>query len=251
MAPSNQPNSLENQTNSSPNRTLSIALWVFSAIYIYILLLSPSQQLLPGEPIWDIQPETFTEIVNESLNFFFLLPFLNAVGIHYMESPVVHPSLEALFNFAEAWIFMFLPLLLADRRGQPMAKIIIWSLAMFLTNTFLAPYMAALTMSEPAEENDMAFPKTRGSKGWLAKIFGVTGLIIGIISIAWAVMGRPEFGTVAERGQFFIQSLMSDRLTVAFCVDVILFGIFQAMLIGNIEPPDSNKRWLRFFRFGV
>lgn len=242
MTPSNQPNPLENQKNFSPNRTLSIALWIFSAIYIYILLLSPSQQLLPGEPIWDIQPETFTEIVNESLNFFFLLPFLNAVGIHYMEAPVVHPSLEALFNFAEAWIFMFLPLLLVDRRGQAISKIIIWSLAMFLTNTFLAPYMAALTMSEPAAENPI-------KKGWLAKIFGFTGLIMGIVSVVWMGIGRPEFGSLAERGQFFIQSLMSDRLTVAFCVDVILFGIFQAMLIGNIEPPESNKRWLRFFPF--
>ena len=237
MAQSNQ-----TKLTETPNRSFSILLWLFSAIYIYILLLSPSQQLLPGEPIWDIQPETFTEIINESINFFFILPFLNALGIHYMEAPVVHPSLEALFNFAEAWIFMFLPLLLADPRGRSMPKIIIWSLAMFLTNTFLAPYMAALTMSSPDEENQI-------KKGLLARIFGWTGLIIGIIALIWTAIGRPEFGNLAERSQFFIQSFMSDRLTIAFCIDIILFGIFQAMLMGNIEPPGSGKRWLRFFPF--
>lgn len=234
--------STQQKTAKTPNHYLSIGIWIFSAIYIYLLLLSPSEQLLPGEPIWDIQPETFTEIVNESINFFFILPFLNALGIHYMEAPVVHPSLEALFNFAEAWIFMFLPMLLADPRSSVMPKIIIWSLAMFLTNTFLAPYMAALTMSQPEEENQI-------KKGLLARIFGWTGLVIGFVSIIWTVIGRPEFGNFAERGKFFIQSFMSDRLTVAFCIDIILFGLFQAMLIGNIEPPGSNKRWLRFFPF--
>ncbi|KOR35762.1 MULTISPECIES: hypothetical protein [Planktothricoides] len=237
MTQSNQP-----KPTATANRSLAIALWIFSAIYIYLLLLSPSQQLLPGEPIWDIQPETFTEIVNESINFFFILPFLNALGIHYMEAPVVHPSLEALFNFAEAWIFMFLPLLLADPRGQVMPKIIIWSLAMFLTNTFLAPYMAALTMSKPTPETPM-------KKGLLARIFGWTGLIIGMISLIWTGFGRPEFGDLTARCQFFIHSLMIDRLTIAFCIDIILFGIFQAMLIGNIEPPGSGKRWLRFLPF--
>ena len=123
-------------------RLISAFFGLLSVIYIYILLLSPPQQLLPGEPIWAVEPETLKEIVNESINFFFILPLLNAVGIESMQAPIVHPWIESLFNFAEGWIFMFLPLLLLDSKGRELPKIIIWSLAMFLTNTLLLHYMA-------------------------------------------------------------------------------------------------------------
>lgn len=33
-----------------------------------------------GEPAWDIQPETVTEVADLSLNFFFILPLLNQGG---------------------------------------------------------------------------------------------------------------------------------------------------------------------------
>ena len=224
-------------------RLISILLWLLSATYVYILLLSPSEQLLPDGPIWAVEPETIKEVIEESINFFFILPIFNAVGIKYMEAPTIHPWLESLFNFAEAWIFMFLPLLLVDRRGGELPKILIWSMAMFLTNTFLLPYMAwRSSATELSTEEQM-------SKGLLAKIFGIVGLIIGTIAIAWGIFARPEFGDIATRAEFFVQNFQSDRLTIAFCVDVILFAIFQAVLIGDIEPPESGKRWLRFVPF--
>lgn len=236
MTQSNPPK----QQNPNP---IAIFLWLLSAIYIYILLLSPHNQPLPNGPIWAVEPETIKEVINESINFFFILPIFNAIGIKYMEAPTIHPWLESLFNFAEAWIFMFLPLLLADRRGGEFPKILIWSMAMFLTNTFLLPYMAwRTTATELPEDEQMG-------KGLLAKIFGGVGLIIGIIAIFWAIFARPEFGDIAARAAFFVQNFQSDRLTIAFCVDVIFFAIFQAVLIGNIEPPDSGKRWLRFVPF--
>ncbi|MEB3280272.1 MAG: hypothetical protein VKK42_15265 [Lyngbya sp.] len=222
---------------------ISALFWLLSAIYIYILLLSPPQQLLPGEPIWAVQPETLKEIVNESINFFFILPFLNAVGIEYMEAPIVHPWIESLFNFAEAWIFMFLPLLLLDSKGREFPKIIIWSLAMFLTNTFLLPYMAWWFTVPDGETED------KPTKGLLSKIFGFIGLIIGTTSMVWAVVGRPEFGDIAARSEFFVQNFLSNRVTIAFCVDVVLFYIFQIILMGSLEPVGSQKRRLRFVPF--
>ncbi|MGD1805118.1 hypothetical protein ACP6PL_06710 [Dapis sp. BLCC M126] len=228
------------QQNSRP---IAIFLWLLSAIYIYILLLSPHDQPLPNGPIWAVETETIKEVINQSINFFFILPIFNAVGIKYMEAPTIHPWLESLFNFAEAWIFMFLPLLLVDRRGGELPKILIWSMAMFLTNTFLLPYMAwRSTATELPTEEQM-------SKGLMAKIFGVIGLIIGSIAIVWGIVARPEFGDIAARAEFFVQNFQSDRLTIAFCVDVILFTIFQVVLIGDIEPPESGKRWLRFIPF--
>lgn len=44
---------------------LSTLLWILSVVYIYVLLLSPSGQILPGEPIWAIQPQTLQELWNE------------------------------------------------------------------------------------------------------------------------------------------------------------------------------------------
>jgi hypothetical protein len=221
---------------------ISALLWILSAAYIYLLLLSPPGQILPAEPIWAVQPETLQELWNESVNFFFVLPILNLMGIQSVIAPTVHPWIEAQFNFAEAWIFMFLPLLLADKRTKGFPKVLIWGLAMFLTNTFLCPYMAIRAIKPKAVTEEP-------NKGLLARVFGVIGIIIGGIAIIWGIAARPEFGDLAARYEYFIDDLLNDRVTVAFCVDLLLFTIFQAVLLGEIEPPKSGKRWLRFIPF--
>ncbi|QYX31951.1 hypothetical protein [Sphaerospermopsis torques-reginae] len=231
------------QVLQSKQPKVSALLWTLSAAYIYILLLSPPGQILPGEPIWAIQPQTLQELWNESINFFFILPVLNAVGIQSLLAPSVHPWIEAQFNFAEAWILMFLPLLLADQRSQGCPKVLIWGLAMFLTNTFLCPYMA-VRAAKPQE-----VPQEKPSKGLIARVFGVIGIIIGGIALIWGTIARPEFGDLTARYQYFIDDLIHDRVTIAFCVDLLLFTVFQAVLIGEIEPPESGKRWLRFIPF--
>jgi hypothetical protein len=235
MAISNQP-----QQQPQYQRLMSWLLWLISAAYIYVLLLSPPQQILPGEPIWAIQPQTLQELWNESVNFFFILPILNVIGIKAIPDAIAHPWLESLFNLAIAWMFMFLPLLLADPRGHGLPKLLIWGLGMFLTNTFLCPYMA-IRATKPAIAVD--------NKKLLAQVFGWIGLIIGIIALIWSVIARPEFGDLRARGQYFVQSLVSDRMTIAFCVDLVFFTVFQAVLMGDIEPPGSRKRWLRFVPF--
>ncbi|QLE58806.1 hypothetical protein [Nostoc sp. TCL26-01] len=238
MTPSHKPNSRPNE-----QRLISQLLWLLSALYIYILLLSPPGQLLPGEPVWAIQPQTLQEIWHESLNFFFILPILNAVGVANIPIVIVHPWLESLFNLAEAWMLMFLPLMLADSRGEKLPKFLIWGLAMFLTNTFLIPYMAVRAI------NPLVWEKESPQKNLLARILGCVGLIVGTMAIFWLFFGRSEVGSLAERYNYFLARLMSDRLTIAFCVDLILFAIFQAVIIGEIEPIGSRKRWLRFIPF--
>ena len=219
---------------------LAVIFWFIAIAYIYILLLSPPGQLIPGEPAWAIKPETIEEIGNESLNFFLILPLLNLLGIHYLEAPTVHPVLEALFNFAEAWIFMFLPLLLVDIRSNHLPKILIWSLAMFGTNAVLTPYMA-LRYGAPIPP-----PMAEKRKGLLARVFGWTGLIVGIVALVWGVIGRPEFGDLAERMNYFGEQLTTNRVTLAFCVDLVLFSLFQALLLGAV---NSRIGWLRFVPF--
>ena len=235
--------SMSDQANRKSQPLISVLLWGIAAAYIYILLLSPPGQIVPGEPVWAIKPETIREIIDESLNFFLVLPLLNLSGIHYLEAPVVHPSLEALFNFAEAWIFMFLPLLLADRRTSNLPKVPIWCMTMFLTNAILTPYMALrYSLPVPPEKDEF-------QKDWLGIIFGWIGLTVGIIALVWGFIGRPEFGDLAQRLQYFGLQLMTNRVALAFCVDLLLLGIFQAVLLGAVIPEDKKMRWLRFVPF--
>lgn len=222
----------------------SILLWVLALVYVYVLLLSPPGQLLPGEPVWAIKPETIQEILNESINFFFVLPILNLLGFHYIQAPVVHPLQEALFNFAEAWMLMFLPVMLEDEKARGLPKVLIWGLAMFLTNTFLIPYMALRENNTTVEGQDNKINTTL-----INRVFGWTGLIVGAVSIIWCFLGRPEFGNLNQRVLYFMQQALPERLTIAFCVDLVLFAIFQFILLGNIESVESNKRWLRFVPF--
>ena len=220
---------------------VALFLWLLAGTYLYILLLSPPGQIVPGYPAWAIPPDTLKEVLGESINFFFILPIANAVGIKLMEAPEIHPVSQGFFNFAEAWIFMFLPLILADRRGDKLPKIPIWGMAMFLTNVFLTPYMA-LRAAQPIPETE-----ANKQKDILARVFGWIGLIVGIISIWWfCFAGGPDFGNLATRMQYFVTQLSSDRVTIAFSIDLILFYIFQIVLMGSVVEKMS---WLRFVPF--
>ncbi|MBE9080260.1 nuclear transport factor 2 family protein [Romeria aff. gracilis LEGE 07310] len=228
------------QERSESRSWLSISFWLLTAIYVYVLLLSPPGQLLPGAPIWAIRPETLREILNESLNFFFVLPILDWLGL--ASAPEVHPTSQAFFNFAEAWIFMFLPLLLCDRRGRRLPKVAIWGAAMFLTNVFLMPYMA-LRQNAPTP-----LPEPP-QKGPLARTFGWTGIAVGAIAILWFLTAQPEAGELSQRLQYFIEQVQTDRVTIAFCVDLVLFGLFQAVLMGAVIPSGRQLRGLRLIPF--
>ncbi|MEM9218072.1 MAG: nuclear transport factor 2 family protein [Cyanobacteria bacterium P01_F01_bin.150] len=228
---------------SPPSPLLPLLFWAIALTYTYVLLLSPSNQLLPGDPAWAIQPETLQEVLDESLNFFLILPIVNYLGITFMQAPVVHPATEGFFNLAEAWAFMFLPLLLLDQRGRSLPRIPIWGMAMFLTNVFLTPYMAL--RSKQSRE----VPAQSPEKTLLARVFGWTGLVVGTGAIAWFCLARPEFGGLFDRYQYFLGQLTTNRVTIAFCVDLVLFYIFQILLMGAIEAKNGAGRSLRFIPF--
>ena len=229
----------DDSRRSRPVNLVSVGLIGCTVLYVGLLLFSPDW-MLPGEPVWAIQAETLREIIDESINFFFVLPLLNRAGFSGMIAPNVHPLMQAFFNFAEAWIFMFLPLLLLDPRGGTLPRTLIWILAMFLTNVFLMPYMAARLFQPPAP--------SEGSKTPLLKSFGLVGLIVGTGAIAWPFWMQPESGTFAEQGVYFLSQVSTNRVTLAFCIDLILFYIFQVWLMGAIMPSKA-LRPLRFVPF--
>ena len=236
--------SAEAEASSAQRKKLvSSILWILVVLYVAILLLSPPEQLLPKEPIWAVKSETISEIAKESLNFFFVLPILSFLTAPFLTipAPVVHPASEAFFNFAEAWILMFLPLMLLDHKGQNLPRVALWSAAMFLTNVFLIPYMAH-RLGQPVSSEA---PK----KGRLARAFGLIGLLVGTGAIAWFCFARPEFGGLAERWNYFVRKVGSDRVTIAFCVDLALFWLFQFWLMGSVIENQNQQRFLRFIPF--
>ncbi len=239
--PDKSPNSFSSSVSS--NNLIFALLWVFYVIYTYLLLFSPPNQVVPGFPVWAIQPEMIAEVVNESLNFFFILPFLNTFGLGGIESPTVPPVLEAIFNFAEAWIFMFLPLLLADVRGRNLPRILLWSCAMFLTNVFLIPYMIIRLKMSPTKGIFHQPPV------WLSRSFGWISLIVGITAIIWGFIGHPQWGDLGTRLDYLIDQLTSNRVTIAFTVDLYLFWLFQFILLSDVIPKNKPLKWLRFIPF--
>mmetsp|Transcript_5863 Transcript_5863/g.19979 ORF Transcript_5863/g.19979 Transcript_5863/m.19979 type:complete len:200 (+) Transcript_5863:413-1012(+) len=103
------------------------------AFYWYWIMLGTSA---PGEPAWNTSPETAQELLDESINYFYLNIFLHYVGGDAFPSPVCHPVSEGLFNFVNAWSLMFGPLMARDEGGRRngLNGTALWLAANFLTN---------------------------------------------------------------------------------------------------------------------
>lgn len=258
----------EAETRGDDEDPYSVArktVWSAYGAYIVWLFLLP---YAPGDPVWDIKWETIQLLLDLSQNFFFILPGLNALGIHFMEAPILHPTSECLFNFVNAWGLLFGPLLASDKRQKNFGGSIglIWTSQMFLTNVFLIPYMALRLQplkkkTEKFDENSTSFLTSlnnsfcRGLSNNSIK-FGIIGITVGIISIFWAFFGRPEngFGDISDRWQFFLNYVSEDRAAYAFFIDLVFYSVFQAWIIGdNLKykdtVEDSRKKFLETVRF--
>lgn len=236
----------ESNEDSNLRKVIQALLWVAEGVYILWLFLLP---YAPGDPVWAISSDTINSLVGLSLNFFFILPFMNAVGISLIDAPVLHPMSEGLFNFVIGWTFMFAPLLFTDRKRDRYAGSldVLWGFQMFLTNTFLIPYMA-IRLNEP----DVKSSSTRSSRLGLvmtngAPIVGLIGGAICLISVLWAIYGRMDgnFGNLSDRWNFLLSYLGSERLAYAFIWDICLYMIFQPWLIGeNLQNVQKSKAGL-------
>jgi len=221
---------------------LQAALWGAEAAYILWLFLLP---YAPGDPVWAISQATISDLIGLSLNFFFILPLLNSAGVHLMESPVLHPMAEGLFNIVIAWTLLFAPLLFTDsRRDRYKGSLdVLWGCQMFLTNTFLIPYMAIRLNDLGADQS----PPPRSQLGSVmvkgAQVVGAVGGAVCILSIVWALFGRADagFGDIAERWEYVQNYVSSERAAYAFLWDILLYSIFQPWLIGdNIQNVKAD-----------
>ncbi|XP_062186146.1 uncharacterized protein LOC133889706 [Phragmites australis] len=223
-------------------RLLRTVLWGAEAAYIIWLFLLP---YAPGDPVWAISQATVSDLIGLSLNFFFILPLLNSAGVQLLESPVLHPMAEGLFNFVLAWTLLFAPLLFTDsRRDRYKGSLdVLWGIQMFLTNTFLIPYMA-IRLNDLDTDRSTPPRSQLGSvmvKG--APVVGAIGGLVCVLSIVWALFGRADagFGGIVERWQFAQSYVFSDRVAYALLWDILLYSIFQPWLIGdNIQNVKAD-----------
>ncbi|CAE6066788.1 unnamed protein product [Arabidopsis arenosa] len=194
----------------------------------------------------------------------FLLPYApflayglcdRTAGIQFLQAPVLHPMAEGLFNFVIAWTLMFAPLLYTDRKRDRYKSSldVLWGLMMFLTNTFLIPYMALrLNDADPddkrSQRSQLGQVMTKG-----APIVGLTGATVCLVSALWSLYGRADgdFGGLTDRWQYFIGYLGSERLAYAFIWDICMYTVFQPWLIGeNLQNVKKTKiELVRYFRF--
>jgi len=249
--------------DSAGDPVAAAGLYALGAAYWFVLLLSPpGWQGLPGEPAWAVAPETLAEVVAESTDFFFVLPLLNGAGIDLLgAAPAVHPVTLGVFNFAEAFIFMLLPCLLMDRRGRDLPTTKVWSAAMFLTNALMLPYFAARAAApaptardlEAAAAEEGLAESTSGTKGLLSRAFGASGLAVGALSVWWALAADPATGGDLDQRLSYLAGLMSsDRVSLAFVVDIALFSVWQAYLINELdEDAPAACKFVPFWGLGA
>ena len=173
-------------------------------------------------------------------------------------APAVHPVTLGVFNFAEAFIFMLLPPLLMDRRGRDLPTVKVWSVAMFLTNAAMLPFMAKRTATpvpesweaDKASATDGPAELTGGEKGLLSRAFGASGLAVGLLSVWWAAAADPAVGgDLTQRTAFLGELMTSDRVSLAFVVDIAFFSAWQAYLIGELD--EQRRRRASTCRSGV
>lgn len=216
---------MESECAPSPTRSLPLLgvrlfLWSIWGIYIGYLLLSDWP---PGPSLLHTQPETLQEAIDLSLNFWFVLPALFPAV-----APVLHPALEGLFNLVVAWGLLFWGFLLDGRNQRwPMLPFLLGTA--LLTNVFYLPWLA-LRQPNPSlpEGNLTRLERVAESRGLPLTIFGVV-----LVSIIWALWGRPEFGGFQARWLALAELVNTDRLAYSFVIDGVVFTLFQSWLVGN------------------
>eukprot|EP00977_Amphora_coffeiformis_P027615 scaffold34624_cov132-Amphora_coffeaeformis.AAC.1 len=228
------------QLQHEPVRLIPLTAWV-----AYIGIVFFSDGILPGANALKLEPRTWEEVLNLSINFFFVSPLL---GLPF--APVVHPLLESVFNGLLAWAALFAGFLTDDRRNKPnvfpMVSAVIGM--QFLTSAFFLPYLAfrsseldfVVTQQDVQENLSAKIAENRALPAVLGSV--------GALSIYWAFTGRiDEFGTFPERWTSFIDLLSIDRVGSSFIVDLAIFGLFQGWLIeddvmrrGDVNPVLKN-----------
>jgi hypothetical protein len=220
--------SFMHKLGDEPIRYLPLALWL---AYVFIVFFS--EGILPGANALQLDPRTWMEVRDLSINFFFVSPLLQLPF-----SPTVHPLLEAVFNGLLAWAALFAGFLSDDDRPNkpnliPMLPVVAGM--QLLTSAFFLPYLV-LRSNEPTSETmklyrqDLGLIATITESPWWGIVLGG----VGIESILWGIWGRlVEFGGWNDRWTSYLDLLSTDRVGSSFLVDLVIFALFQGWLVDD------------------
>ncbi len=204
-----------------------IFLWFIWLFYVLYLLFS---DFPPGNSLLKISHETLKEVINLSLNFWFISPLFSPDS-----APVLNPILEGIFNLVVTWALLFWCFYL-DNRGQkyPMSFFLIGTA--FLTNVFYLPWLAIRESVTKFDNQTLSLGEKIAESRWLPSLL----LIIAIASCGWAIWARGEFGDLSSRWLDFQEILSHDRLAYSFIIDLLFFFIFQSWLVAD---DMARREW--------
>ena len=219
--------SLKQKLSNEPLRLVPLGLW---AAYMYIVFLSDG--ILPGANALQLEQRTWEEVIDLSLNFFFVSPLLNLPF-----SPTVHPVLEAVFNLLLSWAALFAGFFSDERRNKqnlfPVLPAVVGM--QFLTSAFLLPYLTLRTSEsmsevEPVYLEDLETPAKVVESRLLGPFLGT----VGAGAFVWGASARmADFGGLEERMTSFWQLMSIDRVGSSFLVDLAIFAVFQGWLVDD------------------
>jgi ketosteroid isomerase-like protein len=253
-------------SNLSKLPIAAAAMGGFWLAYISYVMFSTAA---PGLPVWQTTPETLQSVINESYNFFYVNIILEKFNLNPVPCVAEHPVGEALFNFVNAWSLMLLPIWANDKlQGKKpvdsTTKICLFVGTMFLTNVFLPIYLALRLIPASAsagEEVGEKIGEEEEVKGtgipnsasislpsYVSPLFGSIAGVVGITSLLWAAFARPELaGDLSSRFDYFATMASTDRVFWAFCVDSVLYSVWQAWLLADAGDAKTWQRFVPFF----
>ncbi len=239
----------EEQTRATSTSWSRFALFsIVGLLYWYLMVFGAAAQMnglpvpdfIPMTPGWPATDADLAPVLEDSYHFFYLSELL-----HNDAAPYVIPPRLAVFNGVEAWIFAMLPALWTDKRRRIPRPILLVSwllLGINLTNAFLAPYLALTEIrssSDGFDEQSLQVEESPDSLLTTAfpRLFGAIAATVG----GYALYQSIVVATGADWSEFF-ELVKTDRSYLAFCIDPILFGIFQPLILGRVknstEPID-------------
>lgn len=235
---------LSNDSSTSTDWALFGLFFSVGFFYWYLMVFGAAAQanglpvpaFIPMTPGWPAGDADFASVIEDSYHFFYLSELLGNA-----DAPYVIPPRLAIFNIVEAWIFAMLPALWMDTRRRIARPALVGSwllLGINLTNAFLAPYLA---ITELRDSNDEA-ARSSPPSSLFPRIFGAIASAV----VGYAIYQSSFVATAADWTDFWAL-VQTDRSYLAFCVDPIVFSIFQPLILRRVKTTAETIDYVPFF----
>jgi len=192
----------------------------------------PVPDFIPMTPGWPATDADLAPVLEDSYHFFYLSELL-----HNEDAPYVIPPRLAVFNGVEAWIFAMLPALWKDTERRLPRPVLLASwllLGINLTNAFLAPYLTITELRSSLDPKRAAAAVTT-SNSFLSVAFPRVFGVIASAVVCYALYQSTAVATASDWTEFW-ELVKVDRSYLAFCVDPVLFAMFQPLILARVKP---------------